>query len=221
MKENPTWHVEDSAWKAGQILRMLERNRVMPKTVCEVGCGAGEVLRQLQERMDRSCEFLGYEVSPQAFRLCQERANDRLHFKLQDFLQEEGNCFDLLLLIDVIEHLDDYLGFLRKVRSRSRYKILHIPLDLSVQSILRPSMLTELKRTKGHLHYFARETAMESLAQAGYEIVDYFLTPVALEAVHKTIKTHVANVPRRIASIVSRNLAARLFGGFSLMVLAT
>jgi len=221
LETNPTWHVEDSAWKAAQILRMLERNRIRPQTVCEVGCGAGEILKRLQEAMDRSCEFHGYEISPQAFRLCQERANDRLHFHLQDFLLEEERRFDLLLLIDVIEHMEDYFGFLRRVRSRSHYTVLHIPLDLSCRSVLWPSRLLEIRRTMGHIHCFTFETAMESLVEAGYKVIDHFLTPVALDAPKKAVKTHLANVPRRITSIASRKTAARLFGGFSLLVLAT
>ena len=67
LANNPTWHVEASHWKAAQILRMMQRNGLRPRTVCEVGCGAGEILRQLQLSMATDCLFLGYEISPQAF----------------------------------------------------------------------------------------------------------------------------------------------------------
>ena len=49
LAKNPGWHVEESAWKATHILRMLKQNHLSPRTVCDVGCGAGEVLKQLQE----------------------------------------------------------------------------------------------------------------------------------------------------------------------------
>jgi predicted TPR repeat methyltransferase len=221
LDKNPTWHTEDAPWKARQVLRMLERNNIRPRTICEVGCGAGEVLRQLQENMDPSCEFHGYEISPQAFHLCEGRSNERLHFHLQDFLQEQGPPFDLLLLIDVIEHLEDYSTFLKKVKPRSHYQGLHIPLDLSVQSVLRPGRLGVIRNRMGHIHYFTKETALCSLEDNGYQVLDHFLTGVALENPNKTLKTHIANLPRRVVSLVHRDLAARLFGGFSLMVLAT
>ncbi len=57
LEKNPNWHVEESPWKAKQVTRMTTRNHVVPKTICEVGCGAGEVLRQLQEQMDNECLF--------------------------------------------------------------------------------------------------------------------------------------------------------------------
>jgi len=221
LARNPTWHVEDSAWKAQQILRMLQRHSLTPRTICEVGCGAGEVLRQLQSRMDPSCEFCGYDISPQAIALCRERANDRLRFHCRDFLQEAGASFDLLLLIDLIEHLEDYNSFLRAVKPRSRYTILHIPLDLSVQAKLRPGKLRAIRQVAGHLHYFTRATALDGLRDAGYEIVDSFLTRGALESTHKQLRTRVCNSFRRLAGVFGEDLASRVLGGFSLLVLAT
>ena len=49
--KNPTYHVEDSAWKAHQILKIIQRNNLQPLSICEVGCGAGEILRQLQSNL--------------------------------------------------------------------------------------------------------------------------------------------------------------------------
>ncbi len=42
LENNPSWHIEDSPWKARQILRMLKKNKISPGTVCEIGCSVGE-----------------------------------------------------------------------------------------------------------------------------------------------------------------------------------
>ena len=81
---------------------MLKRHHLVPNTVCEVGCGAGEVLRRLQMRMSDTCTFWGYEISPQAFAICKQKANEQLRFKLADIRQEQDVFFDLLLVLDVI-----------------------------------------------------------------------------------------------------------------------
>ena len=44
--KNPSYHIEDSPWKARQILKMLHRHDLPLRSVCEIGCGAGEVLRR-------------------------------------------------------------------------------------------------------------------------------------------------------------------------------
>ncbi len=78
--KNPTWHTEDSPWKAKQILYCLNRNHIRPDSVCEVGCGAGEILNQLHRQMAGDVLFHGYEISPQAYQLCKGRAKERLEF---------------------------------------------------------------------------------------------------------------------------------------------
>ena len=52
LDNNPTWHVEDSPWKAKQILKIIRRNSLHPNSICEIGCGVGEILRQLFLQMD-------------------------------------------------------------------------------------------------------------------------------------------------------------------------
>jgi len=216
LTKNPSWHVEDSPWKAEQIVRMMRRNRLTPKTICEVGCGAGEILRQLQQRLDKECLFWGYEISPQAFALCKQRANERLRFEPRDILQDKDAFFDLLLLIDLIEHLEDYFGFLRGVKPKSAYKILHIPLDLSVQMVLRGSPIMRTRESVGHLHYFSKEIALAILIDVGYEVLDWFYVELPL----KSINRYIACAPRRLFFAIHEDWAVRIMGGYSLMVLA-
>jgi methylase of polypeptide subunit release factors len=68
LAQNPTWHVEDSEWKASKVLKALERLKIAPASLCEIGCGAGEILRQLHSHLP-DCKFTGYEISPQAYAL--------------------------------------------------------------------------------------------------------------------------------------------------------
>jgi 2-polyprenyl-3-methyl-5-hydroxy-6-metoxy-1,4-benzoquinol methylase len=217
---NPTWHVEDSPWKAKQIRKIIERNRLQPKSICEIGCGAGEVTHQLQLLLRGNCSFVGYEISPQAFGLCKKRENPGLQFHLGDLLQEQEAYFDLVLAIDVFEHVEEYFGFLRQLRKKGKYKVFHIPLDLSVQSVLRASPILRFRRTLGHIHYFTKETALAALADTGYEVQDYFYTSHSIDMPARSFKAGLARVPRKILYKVNSGLTVRLFGGFSLMVLA-
>jgi hypothetical protein len=217
---NPTWHVEESAWKAQQIEYMLRLHGLAPHTIAEIGCGAGEILRQLQTGMDVDCRFSGYDISPQAIELCQRRANERLHFYLKDLTHEPSAHFDLLLVMDVIEHLEDYYAFLRALRPRSHYAIFHIPLELSVQTILRPHALLDTQAAYGHLHYFTKEVALQALRNADYAVCDYCYTTRALDVPTNELRRRLLKLPRRVLFTLNGNLASRILGGFSLLVLA-
>jgi hypothetical protein len=217
--KHPNWHVEESSWKAKQILRMMRRNGLAPRTVCEVGCGAGDVLKQLQVKMDRECFFLGYEISPYAFEMSKSRANERLQFRLADITKEMDGSFDLILLLDVIEHVEDYFSLLRSLRPKSLYKMLHIPLDISVQAILRPSGLIKRREEHAHIHYFTKETALETLKDVGYEVIDYSYAPRSNEVGTERIQRFL-RWPRSLLFALDKDMAQRTLGGYSLFVVA-
>jgi hypothetical protein len=218
-RNNPTYHVEDSAWKAGQIFTMIRKHGLAPQTIGDVGCGAGEILKQLQLLLPAKCTFSGYEMSPQAFALCQQRENERLHFFQQYLLTGDPQRFDLLLCIDVIEHVENYLGFLRGLHPKAEQTIFHIPLDLSAQWVLRGRPILLEREQAGHLHYFMKDTALATLQDAGYTIVDWFYTPGAIDH-PRSIKARLATLPRKFLSAMSKDLAVRALGGYSLLVLA-
>ena len=219
LEKNPTWHVEESPWKARQIIRMLMRNGITPETVCEAGCGAGEVLKQLQAKMDAACSFWGYDISPQACELSRSRANEKLHFKLADIRREEDVSCDLMLILDVLEHLEDPFSFLRDLKQKSTYKLIHFPLDMSVLSLLRPEGLIGVRRAYGHIHYFNKDIALEMLKEVGYTVVDYFYTPRSI-GLANTIAKKLLIPPRLVFFFIHKDLAVRVLGGFSLLVLA-
>lgn len=218
-ENNPTWHEEDSDWKASQVLRMVTRNNLSPKTVSEIGCGVGKILEQMRIAMPDNVGFSGFDIAKDAISKAKTRETDRLKFYQKDLLQSE-EFFDLMLVMDVIEHIPDYLGFLEKCRKKAIYKIYHIPLDIHVSSTLRGTV-TCGRKSVGHLHYFSAESAIASLEDTGHEIVDRFYTDGArgLSHLHRSIKRTAMNIPRMILGKISTPLSARLLGGYSLLVL--
>jgi hypothetical protein len=98
--------------------------------------------------------------------------------------------------------------------------VFHIPLDLSVQGLLRGRGLMNSREVVGHLHYFVKETALASLRDCGYEIVDCFYTHGAEVLPDRALRTRLFNLPRRLLRMVDEDFAVRLMGGASLMVLA-
>src|ERR1035438_1985806 len=132
-----TWHLEDSPLKAQWIMRMLSKHpEFRPRTVCEIGSGAGGILAELQRLMPEENEFTGYEISPQAHALSQQFQNPRCRFVLGSAF-DDLQLYDLVLVMDVVEHVEDCFSFMRQARLKGGMKIFHIPLDAHVSAILR------------------------------------------------------------------------------------
>ena len=217
--KNPNFHIEDSPWKAKQILQLFDRNNIEPRTVCEVGCGAGEILKQLQEQIGEQINFFGYEISPQAFQLCKQREGKNLAFYNLDITKVETPRFDTLLCIDVFEHIEDYFTFLRDIQQKANLFIFHIPLDMNVQMIFRAKPILYVREKVGHIHYFSKDTALATLDDAGFQILDYFYTPNGVDH-PKSRMARIGRWPRILCSSLNLELTARIFGGYSLMGLA-
>jgi cyclopropane fatty-acyl-phospholipid synthase-like methyltransferase len=218
--KNPTWHEGDAPWKARQIEKMITRRGLTPRTVCEVGCGTGDILLTLEQHLP-DASLVGYDIAPQAIERASAKATARTTFRLADVLEEPDLRFDLVLAIDVLEHVDDYLGFLKRLRPLGAHTIFHIPLDLSAQSVARGWPILGLREDVGHLHYFFKETALETLRDCGFAIVDHCYTASRLELPNQALSSRLMKLPRRAMFGLNQDLTVRLLGGFSLLVLAT
>ena len=218
LEKNPDWHIYASPWKAAQIMRMLKQNNLSPESICEVGCGAGEVLRQLQIQLDEKCTFWGYDISPQAIAMANTRTNEKLHFKLADILQEPPTRHDLILVMDVLEHVEDRFGFLRGIQDRAEYKIFQVSLNISVQTVLRKNGLLKVRERYGMVNYFTKDLLLQTLRDAHYEIVDYFYT-TSIHIPSKELIPNLVKYPRKILFALNQDAAARILGGYRLLVL--
>lgn len=214
---NPGWHLEHSPWKADQVSKMLSKHDIRPSRVIEVGCGAGGIVEALRAGLDSKPDCVGYEISPQAFALAKQREAEGLRF-VHGAPRVADSGFDVVLAMDVLEHVEDYLGFIRGLKPLGRWKVLHIPLDLSVVSLAKPIYLEMARRHVGHLHYFTRESALASVEQAGLTVKDWFYTSVELDqGVHGRKRLHLL---RRWLFRWNPELAVRWLGGFSILALA-
>ncbi len=219
LMHNPDWHAGDSPTKAQWIANILERNNVDPKYIVEVGSGAGDILVHLKKRYPES-RIEGYDISPQAHAIAAPKGAAGLTFHHADYLTSETPEPDLVMAIDVFEHVDDYMGFLRAIKPRAPLKVFHIPLDLSVQGLLRGKPILQAREIIGHLHYFTKDTALAVLADCGYDIVDWNYTHGTEQLPDRALRTKLFNGPRRLVRMINEDFAVRLMGGASMMVLA-
>ena len=221
LANHPTWDDFGSPWKANHVLTLLRRNQVRARTICDIGCGAGGVLTHLADHMTGpEVEYVGFENSPQAFEMCRAHERRNMAFRNTDAFDDPAAQYDLVMALDVIEHVEDVFAFLRTMRGLGENKIFHIPLDLCVPSVLRPSVTLQNRTATGHVHLFSKETALATLTETGYEIVDFFYTRSSIELPTTSLTTRMLRGPRRLLAALGQDFAARMLGGFSLMVLA-
>ena len=77
-----------------------------------------------------------------------------------------------------------------------------------------------LRRDVGHLHYFFKQTALATLEDCGYTVIDHAYTASRLELPNQALSSRIMRLPRRAMYKVDQDFAVRLLGGYSLLVLA-
>lgn len=229
--KNPEWHSRESHWKARHLLSLLKddlcEGHIDPETIAEIGCGYGGVLVSLRDQLAAIGLFLqatGFDISRQAIaEACRRHAN--VEFVCLNALDDERK-FGLGLLVDVLEHMSDPFEFLKRIRGRFSYLLVHLPLDRNwLGEHMRPGTYYDyLKNDRGHLHYFDKNSGLELLTRAGFEVLRWKYTFWGKELYQPTPaagrSAGIIRVLRGIGMTLAPNVSVRLLGGASLAVLA-
>lgn len=214
-ESNPTWHDERAQWKAAQVLRSIADANLSPKSICDIGCGTGGVLAEVVRGLPGISRAVGYEPSPDA--PIANNAKGVIDRK-REFASASDERFDVALMLDVFEHVEDYYGFLRSCRALAPWHIFHIPLDANAVTILRSGCLGP-RQHSGHLHYFTQPTAIATLQDAGYSVHSWAFTKSGWEGPCRNPLSPI-NLLRRSIYRLSPEYCQRLLGGLSLRVVA-
>jgi SAM-dependent methyltransferase len=217
-QNNPEWDRNDAIGKAKNVKNILTENKIDTNSIVEVGCGSGDILRHLRVWYSEA-KLVGYDISPQAEQFWTQDS-ENIEFHLADFHHVNKSQFDVLLMLDVFERVRDPFTFLENSQRHAKYFVFHIPLDLSAQSVMRKSPLMSVRRSVGHLNFYTKDLALETLIDCGYDIIDWRYTNASTSAPLNSLKTRLASIPRVILSLFDKDFAVRVLGGETLLVLA-
>jgi SAM-dependent methyltransferase len=216
---NPDWDRADSEWKACNVIKLINKNLIQPFFIIDVGCGTGGVLVSLKNSIPNA-SYKGFDISPDAKIFWDQQTSPGIEFKVADFLSEANSQCDILLLLDIIEHLVDPFDFLTKIKYRSKFFIFHIPLDLSAQTVLREKPLLKVRKKNGHIHYFTKNLVLSLLEECDYEVIDWFYTGGAFNIKKTKLSGLLAKALRSLFNFINKDISARLLGGETVMILA-
>lgn len=226
-RRNPGFHREDSLFKARNVVNALESCDIGNNIrACDVGCGAGAVLhhvgRLLAERGIEVHEAHGYDDSEEAVAEA-NRLFPHIKYKVGSAIDVPAG-YDVMLVMDVLEHLENYYEFLRALRHKASTYVFHIPMEMNVCRILHKTDLLEGYRA-GHIHQFCETTALEVLSATGFQPVHCRWTDVDLHQAMKTAgrvswKRKVIRVLRKMIFPIVPDFTVALLGGKSLLVVA-
>ncbi|TET55434.1 MAG: class I SAM-dependent methyltransferase [Actinobacteria bacterium] len=138
------------------ISTLVQKNS--PKKILDAGCGEGFVLEHL--RKDVNADFIGLDIESNALDIARLK-NPQIDFKHASVYEQpfEDNSFDLVILSEVLEHLEEPDKALSEVsRVTKRYALISVPQEpiWRVGNLARLKYMRSFGNTPGHINHWTR-----------------------------------------------------------------
>jgi SAM-dependent methyltransferase len=167
--QNPTLHDEDSFFKFSNIKYQIEKSNFLRTrkkiTILDIGGGNGKVGRLFcdylfEKKIDFQFDVI--DLSEEMIKL-QKLNNKYLNNSYLGNIENINENYDIILMIDVIEHVEDYHSFTEKLNSISEFIIFNIPIEKNLFDRLRNIYFNneyykEQNKTLGHVNFYSFTT---------------------------------------------------------------
>jgi len=139
-----------------------------PGRVLEIGCGEGNVV-ELVKRLQPGCRYVAADIDPGLLELARQRGADEtllLDPAGPTRLAMPDCSFDLVLLIEVLEHVPDPGAMLAEAARLGRAVIATVPFEpwWRLLNLFRRRYVARLGNTPGHVNHWGRRSFAQMLA---------------------------------------------------------
>ncbi len=97
-------------WRHRVLRQQLKRLDVPIRSALEIGCGHGVVRQMLEDELEIPVD--GCDLNRHALEMAEKGRGRLLVYDIFDQNEKMLNAYDMILLMDVIEHIDDDTAFL-------------------------------------------------------------------------------------------------------------
>jgi SAM-dependent methyltransferase len=207
--------VEDRHWwfvaRRDILFSLLKTRMNIPDgaEILDVGCGTGATLQALS----RHYKAFGVDLSPLAVDQCRVRGLNNIAVGTLEKFPFPGKSFDLIAMLDVIEHIDDDVAALQLAR-----KLLKVGGHILLTVPAFQFLWSKHDEVNQHKRRYTGQGLKERLAKSGYTIdfISYyntFLFPLALaERLIEKLLRKDASVALKIPPAPLNALFTQIFG---------
>jgi len=210
------------------ILNIINKFLDSPKKILDIGCGVGTISLYLA---NNGHKVYGIDISNNAIKSCTESAKklqleNKAHFKVVDFPNKIPNeKFDLILFIEVIEHLKNDKLALRKIFSLlKRGGIAIISTPSKNAPMYKFGLADAFDQKVGHLRRYSFGELVDKCKSVGFKVLEtkktegivrnfLFLNPIAGKSI-RFIKFFIADFVMFIDKI-----SLKIFGESDIFVI--
>lgn len=171
------WLSRCATEKVNSIAQLLQRNQIEPKSILELGCGTGAVIKECQRR-NISAKYFAVDYAPEAIEYLQNHSEgiEAIQGDITDSAFRIADAVDVVVLSHVLEHIENPVAFLDAIKAslHFRFIIIEVPLEdlfaSKIKAIVRNRNVTNNKA--GHVQFFTTGSFERLVRSCGFKIVD-------------------------------------------------
>lgn len=142
-------------------------------TVLDIGCGNGFSTYQIAKKAKR---IVGIDIDSENIIYAKKNFSsgnmDYLNIDIMDY--KFNKKFDVIVLSNVLEHIEDRTELLRKIRTIGNRFLIRVPvIDRSWLVLYKKELGIEYRLDKTHYIEYTSDSFMEELERAGLKIKNY------------------------------------------------
>lgn len=210
---NPSLHIEDSEFKASEILSILRKMGIKKiDTLLFLGCGTGAISNELEKTIQTNFA-VGCDISSSILKIAKNVNQHLILIKADcETVPIKNNSIDFVLLIDIIEHLKSpQQAIAEATRISKRWVLVRTPIDYCLYHNLRKdkdTWLSEWKMHCGHLWWFDLHILKTFLEQNRLNLILLHTskTPFTLIKTNLFFRIIMFVLPRLIPGAIYRKL---------------
>ncbi len=231
---------EDSPWKVEQLKPFCDvflQHELSPTiTILDVGGGAGLILRDIynyiEKQHSRKVKQRSLDLSPGFL---------HLQMKNNPGLTDVYNCsiestplsekeVDLVLMIDVLEHLYNLEACYRELRRIAKYVLIKVPLEQNL-TVSIVDLLIDYKKMRssedsvGHLHFYNYHSIKKELEENLGTVMSFRYTDVFSYLLNSEQRRSKLSLPKviycniaRLFYKISPHLTSLIFNDFAIFL---
>lgn len=206
---NPTDpYVDDKYWAKNQnffeIDTLFKVNKIIPFieialkeinkdeiNILDVGGGSGLILMHIARYIESSHQIrvnkFALDLSPKALKIQKNNNPDLLKTLKEDISQcsLKNGEIDIVLMIDVLEHVPDTRKTLSELQRISSFTIFKVPIENTISfkviNLFSGNKYKKKINDMGHIHIFSEKKLLIEIKKSYGTIIDYYYTNIFYE----------------------------------------
>lgn len=234
--KNPDLHESDSPWKISKLIPLVDKfaseHHQEKLNILDVGGGAGVILQEIgkhvQESFGKEINKYCLDLSPGMLKVQQENNPDAQIIE-SDIAKSglKNKEIDLLLFVDVLEHVENPTAVLQEISRISKFAILKVPLENTLyfnlmNFLTRGNFRKRIIESIGHINVYSAKSLEAQVEKYCGEVIKKDFTNVykyLWKNPDESFVSRVFNFFGFFTYLVSPKLSARVFNDYIILLI--